>query len=130
MKGDKQIRTLWLHIRLNESEDEKLHKLYDSSTSNSLSEYARDVLLKQPVNISYRNESADKFLDEIILLRKELNALGNNFNQAVHKLHTLDQISEIKSWIMVNESCKNLFLKKAEEIKEKMNQIYEQWLQK
>ena len=86
--------------------------------------------LKSPYIILYRNQSADEFLAEMILLKNELNAIGNNFNQAVHKLHTLDHIPEIKAWAIQNEQCKKLFMKKMEEIKEKINQIYNQWSQK
>src|SRR5688572_31765991 len=128
MKETKQVRTGWLTIRLNKDEEKKLNKFYSRTTSNSLSEYARDVLLKEPVNVIYRNQSADEFLAEMILLKKELNAIGNNFNQTVHKLNMLDQVSDIKSWIILNERSNEIFMKKIEEIKEKMNQIYEQWL--
>ena len=130
MKEIKQIRKGWLTVRLNEDEEKKLNKFYSRTTSNSLSEYARDVLLREPVNVLYRNQSADEFLTEMILLKKELNAIGNNFNQVVHKLHTLDHIAEIKGWTILNESSKKNFMKKVDEIKEKMNQIYCQWLQK
>ena len=88
------------------------------------------MLLRAPINVLYRNQTADEFLEEMILLKKELNAIGNNFNQAVHKLHTLDRDAQIKAWAVLNEATKNLFMRKVEEIKEKMNQIYEQWSQK
>ena len=130
MKETKQIRKGWLTVRLNEEEEKKLNNFYSRTTSNSLSEYARDVLLKEPVNVLYRNQSADEFLTEMILLKNELNAIGKNFNQVVHKLHTLDHIAEIKAWSILNESSKKNFMKKVDEIKEKMNQIYWQWLQK
>ena len=130
MKETKQIRKGWLTVRLNEDEEKKLNKLYSRTTSSSLSEYAREVLLKEPVNVLYRNQSADEFLTEMILLKNELNAIGKNFNQVVHKLHTLDHVAEIKAWIILNESSKKNFMKKVDEIKEKMNQIYWQWLQK
>ncbi|MGI8584358.1 MAG: plasmid mobilization protein [Chitinophagaceae bacterium] len=94
MKEVKKIRSGWLTIRLNEDEENKLNKFYSQTSCNSLSEYTRDVLLKKPVTIFYRNKSADDFLDETIQLKKELNAIGNNFNQLVHKLHTLDKIQE------------------------------------
>src|SRR5258705_12799570 len=126
MKETKKIRSEWLTIRLNENEQQKIKQLYSRTTSNSLSEYARDVLLKEPVNIIYRNQSADEFLAEMIQLKRELNAIGNNFNQTVHKLHTLDKVPEIKAWAILNETGKKTFMKKLEEIKEKMNQIYEQ----
>ena len=130
MKETKQIRKGWLTVRLNEDEEKKLNKFYSRTTSNSLSEYARDVLLKEPINVLYRNQSADEFLTEMILLKNELNAIGKNFNQVVHKLHTLDHIAEIKAWTILNESSKKSFMKKVDEIKERMNQIYWQWLQK
>ena len=130
MKGKKQVRKGWLTVRLNEDEEKKLNKFFSRTTSGSLSEYARDVLLKEPINVIYRNQSADEFLSEMILLKKELNAIGNNFNQAVHKLHTLDHVPEIKSWAVLNESSKNSFMKKVDEIHEKVNQIYQQWSQK
>ncbi len=130
MKETKQIRSGWLTIRLNEDEEKKLNKLYSKTTSNSLSEYARDVLLKEPVTILYRSQSADDFLAEMILLKNELNAIGNNFNQVVHKLHTLDHVHEINAWAILNESSKKNFMNKIDEITEKMNQIYNQWSQK
>lgn len=130
MKEKKKVRTKWLTIRLNEDEENKLQKLYSKTTANSLSEYARDVILKDPVKILYRNQSADDFLAEMILLKKELNAIGNNFNQVVHKLHTLDHIHDIKAWAVLNEMSKKTFLKKTDEINEKLQEIYELWLQK
>jgi len=130
MKGTKQVRKGWLTVRLNEDEEKKLNKFFSRTTSGSLSEYARDVLLSEPVNVIYRNQSADEFLSEMILLKKELNAIGNNFNQAVHKLHMLDHVPEIKAWAILNESSKKVFIKKVDEIKVKINQIYQQWSQK
>jgi MobC-like protein len=130
MKETKPVRKKWLTIRLSEEEEKKLHKLYSKTTSRGLSEYARDVLLKEPVFVLYRNQSADHFLSEMIELKKELNAIGNNFNQAVHKLHTLDHDHQIKAWLVLNESQKRIFFKKVDEIKEKVSQIYQLWLQK
>lgn len=130
MKETKKVRSKWFPIRLNEDEKKKLDLLYSRTTCNSLSEYARDVLLKEPVNIVNRNQSADEFLEEMVLLKNELNAIGKNFNQAVHKLHTLDHDSQIKAWAILNEASKKQLMKKVDEIREKMNQIYEQWSQK
>ncbi len=130
MKETKKIRSKWLTIRLNEEEEKKLNQFYSRTTSNALSEYARAILLREPVIVLYRNQTADEFLEEMILLKKELNAIGNNFNQAVHRLHTLDHDSQIKAWAILNEASKKAFMKKVDEIRERMNQIYEQWSQK
>ena len=130
MKETKKVRNKWLNIRVNEDEYKKIEGFSATTTCQGISEYARDVLLKKPVLVKYRNQSADELLSEMILLKNELSAIGNNFNQAIHKLHTLDRIPEIKTWIILNESTKQSFLKKTEEINHRMNQIYLQWSQK
>jgi len=71
----------------------------------------------------------DDFLDEIILLRRELNAIGNNFNQSVKRLHMSKHISEIQTWAILNENSKELFFQKMEEIENKIIQIDNKWSQ-
>ena len=130
MKDTKKVRSKWLTVRLSEDEEKKLQKFCSHTTAKGLSEYARDVLLKEPVTVIYRNASADDFLSQMIDLKNELNAIGNNFNQAVHKLHMLDHAHEIKAWAILNEAGKKEFQKKTEEILEKLSQIYSLWSQK
>lgn len=130
MKEKNPRRTKWLTIRLSEEEEKTINQLYNRTTAQSLSEYARDVLMKAPVYVLYRNGSADDFLTEMIQLKKELNAIGHNFNQAVHKLHTLDHDYQVKAWAAQNEIHKKAFFDKTSEIGEKLNQIYILWLQK
>jgi hypothetical protein len=65
---------------------------------------------------------------ELIRLRNELNALGNNYNQVVKTLHQLRELSDIKSWLLLNEKSKNILQQKVEEIRFKIYQINDQWL--
>src|SRR5687768_6878392 len=99
MKEKSKLRNQWLTIRVSLEEYNKIEKISNTTTSQSISEYARAVLLKKPVIVKYRNVSLDEILSEMIRLKNELNAIGNNYNQAVHKLHKLDKIPEIKTWI-------------------------------
>ncbi len=130
MKEMYQIRSKCLTVRFNDEERKKLSRLCNKAQCNSLSEYARDVLLGEPVIIKYRNQSADDFLEEMILLKKELNAIGNNFNQAVHKLHLLDKIPEFRFRVTHYEGLNHSVVMKIEEIKSRVHQLYEQWLRK
>jgi len=59
----------------------------------------RNVSMQKPVMVKYQNQSTYDFLSQMLELKKELNAIGNNFNQAVHKLHILDRIPEFRAWI-------------------------------
>lgn len=124
MKETKMIRRRWINIRVNEEEYRRIEKLYKTTTCRALSEYTRNLLLNRPVTVKYRNTSLDIFLEEIIKLKNELNAIGNNFNQAVKKLHTLERIPEFRTWILINEVDKDKFIKKVDEIKEKLVNIY------
>jgi hypothetical protein len=94
-----------------------------------LSEYVRRVLLEKVVTVNQRNQSIDDFMTEMIKLRNKFNAIGNNFNQSVKKLHTLTQLQEFKTWIILNENNQKNLLEKVEKIKSKINQISDKWLQ-
>lgn len=129
MKDISEKRTKWLHIRLTSKEQEKIQAKYKQSTCRKVSDYARKVLLDKPVKIKQRNQSLDDFMAEMILLRNELSAVGNNYNQVVKKLHMLKDFSDIKGWLLVHESARKMMLNKVDEIKLKIGEINDQWLQ-
>lgn len=128
MSETKNNRHKWLHIRLKEDEHIKINKKFAASTCRKLSEYARRVLLDKVITVNQRNQSLDDFMAEMIKLRNELNAIGNNVNQSVKKLHTLSQLQELKNWIILNDNHQKTLLKNVEEIKCKINQISDEWL--
>ncbi len=129
-KLETEVRKKMVVVRMNESEINQLTKLQGKTTEKDTSAYLRKVALQKPVTVKYRNESADDFLLDMLNLKKELNAIGNNFNQAVHKLHILDKIPEFRVWVQQYDGLQKVLINKVEEIKLRMNQLYEQWLQK
>ena len=129
-KQENEVRKIFVKIRMNESELTQVKKNQQQTTERNLSNYIRKVSLQKPVIVKYRNQSADDFLRDMLPLKKELNAVGNNFNQAVKKLHILDKIPEFRSWVNTNDSLQQSLIRKVEEIKLRMNQLYEQWLRK
>src|SRR5687768_12514400 len=120
MSEQNNNRTKWLHLRLKPDEYTKLQKQFKKTTCRKLSDYARKILLGKPVVATYRNQSLDDFMTEMMQLRCELNSIGNNVNQAVKKLHTLQQISEFRSWIITYELEKEILSNKVEEIKNRI----------
>jgi hypothetical protein len=130
MERKKKINlTRRVTIRLKPEEYSKIHSKFKSTTKRKLSEDIRAVLLEKPLTVFTRSKSLDDFISEMILLRSELNSIGNNFNQSVKRLHTLDKIPDIKTWAILNEKSKEILIKKVDEIKEKINQISDKWLQ-
>ncbi|RXK87020.1 plasmid mobilization protein [Filimonas effusa] len=124
-KQEKTKYTRRITIRLKPEEFTRIEAATKASTHRKISEYARRVLLNKPVTVKYRNQSADELLSLLNTIKNELSAIGNNFNQSVHKLHTMDTVTEIKNWAIINEASKNILMQKVEEIRIKLIQIYE-----
>ena len=129
-KNEKEVRKHFVKTRMNDAELNELTKLQQKTTEKDVSSYLRKVALQKPVTVKYRNQSADDFLKQMLELKKELNGIGNNFNQAVHKLHILDKIPEFRVWVNQYEGLQKALVSKVEEIKLRMNQLYEKWLLK
>lgn len=129
MSKQSNKRTQWLHIRLTTHEQRSIRKKFSKTTCRKLSEFARKVLLDKAVIVAVRNKSLDDLMAELIALKAELNAIGNNYNQVVKTLHTLGHISEIKSWLTLHESARKILLNKVDEIKAKISSINDVWLQ-
>ena len=127
---ENEVRNKMVVVRMNNTEFEKVENLRKKTTERYLSSYVRKLSLEKPVTVKYRNQSADDFLKEMLGLKKELNGIGNNFNQVVHKLHLLDKIPEFRVWVNQYDGLQNSLVSKVEEIKLKVSQLYEQWLQK
>lgn len=129
MEREKINRTRIIGLRLTLKEYMQIEAKWKHSTSTKLSEFVRRILFNKPITVYQRNQSLDDFMAEMIRLRGELNSLGNNFNQAVKKLHTLQQIPEFRSWIFAYELEKQTLFNKVDEIKNRINKIADQWLQ-
>ncbi|NCI51392.1 plasmid mobilization relaxosome protein MobC [Sediminibacterium roseum] len=128
-KKEDDVRNIMVVVRLNKKEHATLTKCKSRTTEKKVSTYLRKVALNEPVTVIYRNGSADDFLKEMLELKRELNAIGNNFNQAVHKLHTLDRIPEFRNWIRQYETVYQQFLAKTDQIMLQSKRIYQLWLQ-
>ncbi len=116
-------------MRFTEKEYGSIENKFSNSTSSQLSHYIRQILLGRPVVIKYRNESLDSFMEELINMKQELNAIGNNLNQAVKKLHTLKTIPEFRNWIAKQESIQQEVEQRTKQVEERISKMSEKWLQ-
>ncbi len=123
MKEENKTPKGWISFRVKPEEYNTIHNFFKATTCSKLSKYVRLVLLQKPVHILYKDESTREILAALNQISRELSAIGNNFNQTVHKLHILDHIPEIKAWASLTESSRQNLLKKVEEIRQSLNQI-------
>lgn len=129
MERENSKRTRIVGLRFTPEEYAKIERKWKTSTCRKLSDYIRKHLFNKPITTNYRNQSLDDFMAEMMRLRGELNAIGNNFNQAVKKLHTLNQISDFKQWLISYELEKKILFNKVDDIKKQIQKIAESWLQ-
>ena len=122
-------RSKWLHLRLSPKEYETVQRQFNKTTCRKISEYARKRLLSKPVTVNYHNQSLDELVRELIQLRNELGSIGNNFNQAVKKLHSLSMIRQFQDWIAVYETDRQKLVAHTGKIKEFITSLSEKWLQ-
>ncbi|MBS1738260.1 MAG: plasmid mobilization relaxosome protein MobC [Bacteroidetes bacterium] len=128
MERKNSNRSRIIGLRLTFDEYRKIEKKWKASTCRKLSEYVRRSLFEKPIVMTYRNSSQDDLMTELTKLRNELNAVGNNFNQAVKKLHTLQQIAEFKSWLIAYEVEKKILQNKLDEVRNNIKKMLEIWL--
>ena len=129
MKDKEENKSRIIGLRLSPKEYAQVQKKCQMSTPYKLSEYVRRKLFEQPLTVYHRSQSLDELMAELMELKKELNGIGNNFNQAVKKLHALSQIPEFRSWLITWELDQKILFSKVEEIRKKMDKISDVWLQ-
>ena len=121
-------RTKRIYIRLKPEEFSRLQEKFKKTTCRKLSEYTRKVLLDKQITVTYRNQSLDGFMEELVRLKTDLNAIGNNFNQAIKKLHSLNQIPEFRIWLITWSRTKDRLDDSINEIKARINNLPNEWL--
>jgi|SRR6185312_9975974 len=88
-----------------------LERLAARTLCTSMGYYGQIVQLKKLVHICFHNQYLDDFLADLLVLRRELNAIGTNFNQAVHRLQKLHIVPENQHWVLINEQEKTYFFR-------------------
>lgn len=83
-------------VRFTKEEFEKLRDKSRHSTTPQLSEFIRRCVFDKPIVIKHRNQSLDEFMGMLMELRKELNAIGNNFNQSIRQINTFKEVQAIE----------------------------------
>ncbi|MFX1707166.1 plasmid mobilization relaxosome protein MobC [Chitinophaga sp. CC14] len=124
-----ETKSKWLHLRLSEADYKQLHTEFSKTTERKISTYSRKILLSKPMIAGYRNHTADVLMIEFSKLIKDLNGVANNFNQAVHVLHTLKHHSQFAKWLAAYQSAQNLLLTDIRSIREFIHKTASVWSQ-
>lgn len=130
MSEQEENRTRWYNIRLKPDEYQLLNRRFKKTQFRKLSEYMRSVLLEKPVTVTYRDKGMDDVLEELVLLRRELNAIGNNLNQAMRNINAAHGHADTRLWMNLMSIINSKLEPSISQIKERMNQHADIWSQK
>jgi hypothetical protein len=130
MEKQEEKRSRRLIVRFKPAEFELIEKRFKKTLFRKLSEYSRNVLLEKSITVSYRDKGMDDVLEELILLRRELNAIGNNLNQAVYQINAAHGHADGRLWANLLGVITGRVEPAISQIKESMNQYAEIWSQK
>ncbi|MBL4674605.1 MAG: plasmid mobilization relaxosome protein MobC [Mucilaginibacter sp.] len=126
--ADKLTRVLLTRFR--QAEYEMINNRFKKTRFRKLSEYVRSVLLGKPVTIFYRDRSMDELLEEMISMRQELNAIGNNLNQAMRSINAMHGNADVRLWIDLLTVVNSKLEPAIQHIKDQMNNYAGVWSQK
>lgn len=118
-----------IYVRLTGKEYLKIDNLCKISTCRSKSEFIREVVLKKPITIFYRNQSLDDLIEEIVILNREINTLKDDQYKILPVLYRCKNSSELNQTIQeIGLKLEGLH-KKMDEVKNQMEKIVEKWSQ-
>ncbi|EHQ24752.1 mobilization protein [Mucilaginibacter paludis DSM 18603] len=130
MENEEENRSKILLTRLKPAEFTLIDNRFKKTRFRKLSEYIRSVLLDKPITVTYRDKSMDEALEELILLRKELNAIGNNLNQAVRNINSAHGHADTRLWVNLLGVINSKLEPSIIQIKDRMNNYADLWSQK
>lgn len=126
--ADKLTRVLL--TRFKQAEYDQINNRFKKTRFRKLSEYVRSVLLGKPVTVFYRDKSMDDLLEEMISLRQELNAIGNNLNQAMRSINAAHGQADARLWMDLLGVVNGKLEPAIQQIRDQMNNYAEIWSQK
>ena len=129
METENNNRKRRIYVRLTDKEFTTLESRCKNTTCRSVSDYVRHCLFSKPITTIARDASADEAIMQMSHLNRELNAIGNNFNQLVRKVNASSQAAEIKGLLLLIDSQKKAMFSKIAEVKEQLQKLAEKWLQ-
>lgn len=123
MKEQRDTVSKRITVRLRPVEYAELYKEFKATTSQSLSQYLRKVLLEKPVVIHYRDAASDNMLSLLNDISRALSAIEGNFSQQVFHLRGLNDAREIQVWLELTERSRQQMLARVEAVRQALIEI-------
>lgn len=118
-----------IKLRVNQQHYDRLCRLLSQSRYKNMSELLRDIVCERQVITYTRDESLGVVMEELVGIRKELNAIGTNVNQAVKQIHkTMDKSKTLLLGMEVSDLLRRVE-QQNRELFPIISQLAKKWLQ-
>jgi len=118
-----------IKLRVNQWHYDRLSGMLSQSHYKNMSELLRDIVCERQVVIYTRDETLGMVMEELAGIRKELNSIGININQAVKRLH--NTVEKSKTLLLGLEIAEHL--QQLERLTQQLfpiiSQLAKKWLQ-
>ena len=85
-----ELFTVPVRTRVTKGTAERLEKLRAFSDCHSIGELTRRILSGDTITIYHKDASMDGVMEQLVLIRRELKAIGTNMNQVTRSFHQTD----------------------------------------
>ena len=117
-------------VRVSERFYNRLEEIRKNSNCQYIGEVARRILYREEIIWYHKDASMDSTVVELALIRKELNAVGNNINQITRHFHSADTANQkMLQALKIVEEYKKV-AHKLDRVMDVTSEIAKKWLQK
>lgn len=129
-KDQHKLLTYVVCARVAENVYNRLNSFVGNSDCHSVGEVARRILSKEKILCLHRDNTADAIMEELISIKKELNAIGVNINQVTHFFHTAESGEQRMFQVLKIAEQYSKVDGKVERLLELVSEVAKKWLQK
>ncbi|MBZ4188969.1 hypothetical protein [Niabella beijingensis] len=126
--NDKDALKYDIKLRVNQWHYDRLCRLLSESHYKNMSELLRDIVCERQVVIYTRDESIGVVMEELTRIRRELNAIGQNINQAVKQINTTVDKNKILVFGLELSAQHQQVLQLTEQLFPIISQLAKKWL--
>lgn len=120
-----------LRTRIDKKSFERLQKLLDTSTCQSMGELVRKLINREKINCVHVDVTMNAPMEELISIRKELKSIGININQITRSFNQQKTRESSRQYYVMQVA--DLYKKvdvKVERLLVMVGELTEKWLQR
>ncbi|HEX5170789.1 MAG TPA: plasmid mobilization relaxosome protein MobC [Cyclobacteriaceae bacterium] len=129
-KDQSALFTCSIRTRVTEAVYNRLNAFVGNGDCHSIGEVARRILSKEKILCTYRDTTMDATVEQLALIRKELNAIGININQMTRYFNSTEALNQkaIQALKVAEQYAR--VGDKVDELLKIIGAIAKKWLQK